>query len=136
MKKIIYSLLLSLICIFSANAQDKGDWYVGAGDIGNTAWTDWSVNPTIGYGITNKMMVGFNVSQEDSTAERVIDVHARYYMKNFFVYASTTGLDTDNMSYGIGKMFTFHNNVYIDPKLVYNTGEKTTNLMLGVGLKF
>jgi len=48
----------------------------------------------------------------------------------------TEGLKTENMNYGLGKMFTFHKGVYVDPKVVYNATEKTTNLMLGVGLKF
>jgi len=33
-------------------------------------------------------------------------------------------------------MFSFSGNVYVDPRLVYNTGTKTTFLGLGVGLKF
>jgi hypothetical protein len=33
-------------------------------------------------------------------------------------------------------MFTFHRGVYVDPKVVYDTNMKTTNLMLGVGLNF
>ena len=55
---------------------------------------------------------------------------------DMFVYASAPELDTDMISVGLGKMFTFHKNVFIDPKVVYNTGEKTTNLMVGFGLKF
>ena len=136
MKKVLMSLALSVLLVLGVNAQEKGDWYVGTGDIANKAWTDWSIAPTVGYGITNDLMVGLNVSQADSTVDRAIDVHARYFVRGFFVYASTTGLDTDNMSYGIGKMFTFHKGIYVDPKLVYDATAKTTNLMLGVGLKF
>ena len=40
------------------------------------------------------------------------------------------------MKLGVGKMFAFHKNVYIDPKVVYDVNAKTTNLMLGFGLKF
>ena len=40
------------------------------------------------------------------------------------------------LSLGLGRMFTIHKGIFVDPKVVYNTGEKTTNLMLGVGLKF
>ena len=136
MKKVLMSLALSVLLVLGVNAQEKGDWYVGTGDIANKAWTDWSVAPTVGYGITDNLMVGLNVSQADSTVDRAIDVHVRYFVRGFFVYASTTGLDTDNMSYGIGKMFTFHKGIYVDPKLVYDATAKTTNLMLGVGLKF
>ena len=130
------SIFLTALFTVNINAQNLGDWYVGTGDIANTAWTEWSVEPTIGYGVTDKLMIGMNVSQEDSTVDMSYDLHARYFMNGYFVYVSTTGLDTENMSYGVGKMFTFHRGMYVDPKIVYNAVNKTTNLMLGVGLKF
>ena len=130
------SLALSVLFVLGVSAQEKGDWYVGTGDVANKAWTDWSVSPTVGYGVTDNLMVGMNIVQADSTEEVAYDLHARYFVNGFFVYLETSGLETDGMNYGVGKMFTFHRGVYVDPKIVYNSGEKTTNLMLGVGLKF
>ena len=130
------SLALSVLFVLGVSAQEKGDWYVGTGDVANKAWTDWSVSPTVGYGVTDNLMVGMNIVQADSTEEVAYDLHARYFVNGFFVYLETSGLETDGMNYGIGKMFTLHKGVYIDPKIVYNSTEKTTNLMLGVGLKF
>ena len=139
MRKLI--TLLAIVSIaFTANSQEKGDWYVGTGDIANVAWTEWSVAPTLGYGVSDKLMIGINLSQADSASDMMLDLHARYFMTlgghDMFVYASAPELDTDMISVGLGKMFTFHKNVFIDPKVVYNTGEKTTNLMVGFGLKF
>ena len=136
MKKIVLTLFLSALFVLGVNGQEKGDWYLGAGDIANKAWTEWSVAPTVGYGLTDNFMVGLNVSQADSTADMNFDIHARYFWRGYFVYLETEGLNTDNLNYGLGKMFTFHKGVYVDPKVVYNATEKTTNLMLGVGLKF
>ena len=136
MKKIILSLALSIVCTLGINAQSSGDWYVGAGDIANKAWTEWSVAPTVGYGVTENLMVGLNVSQEDSIADVALDIHARYFYRGYFAYIETSGLNTENLNYGLGKMFTFHRGIYVDPKVVYNATAKTTNLMLGVGLKF
>ena len=136
MKKIVLTLFLSTLFVLGVNGQEKGDWYVGTGDIANKAWTEWSIAPTVGYGLTDNFMVGLNVSQADSTADMNFDIHARYFWKGYFVYLETEGLNTDNINYGLGKMFTFHNKVYVDPKVVYNATQKTTNLMLGVGLKF
>ena len=130
------SFALAVLCAVSVNAQNQGDWYIGTGDITNTAWTEWSVAPTVGYGITDNFMVGVNVSQADSSAEMVLDAHVRYFWNGLFGYVSAPNLDTDMLSIGVGKMFTFHKGVYVDPKLVYDTNAKTTNLMLGVGLKF
>ena len=136
MKKIVLTLFLSALFVLGVNGQEKGDWYVGTGNIANEAWTEWSIAPTVGYGLTDNLMVGLNVSQADSTADMNFDIHARYFWKGYFVYLETEGLNTDNINYGLVKMFTFHRGDYVDPKVVYNATEKTTNLMLGVGLKF
>ena len=80
MRKLILTFVLA--CgIFAANAQTKGDWYVGSGDIANVAWTEWSVSPTIGYGLTEELMIGASVNQADSTVDMDIDFHARYFWK-------------------------------------------------------
>ena len=131
------SFALAVLCTVSVNAQNaKGDWYVGTGDIANIAWTEWSIAPMVGYAISDNFMVGCNVSQADSSAEMVLDAHVRYFYNGLFGYVSAPNLDTDLLSIGVGKMFTFHKCVYVDPKVVYNTNMKTTNLMLGVGFKF
>ena len=131
------SFALAILCIVSVNAQNvKGDWYVGTGDIANVAWTEWSVAPSVGYAISDNLAVGVNVSQTDSIADMVIDLDARYFWKGYFVYGSMPNLDTDNLKLGFGKMFTFHRGIYVDPKIVHDMGQGTTNLMLGVGLKF
>jgi hypothetical protein len=136
MKNVLMSFAIAILCMANVNAQEKGNWYIGAGDIANTAWTEWSIAPMVGYGITDNLMVGLDVSQADSTAEMLLDVNARYFWNGFFGYVSAPNLDTDLLSIGVGKMFTFHKSVYVDPKLVYDTNAKTTNLMLGVGFKF
>ena len=137
MKNVLMSFALAILCIVSVNAQNvKGDWYVGTGDIANVAWTEWSVAPSVGYAISDNLAVGVNISQTDSIADMVIDLDARYFWKGYFVYGSMPNLDTDNLKLGFGKMFTFHKGVYVDPKIVHDMGQGTTNLMLGVGLKF
>jgi|TARA_R110000822_G_scaffold307012_1_gene433666 hypothetical protein len=141
MKKMILTLALSLLVAVGVNAQNvKGDWYIGTGDIANVSWTEWSVSPSMGYAVSDKLMVGLNVSQTDSSSDLELDLHARYFMTlgghDLFLYGSAPNLDTDNLSLGLGKMFTLHKGVFVDPKIVYNVGEKTTNMMLGFGLKF
>lgn len=135
-KKSILTLALIVATIVSTQAQSTGDWYVGTGDVANVAWTEWSVSPTIGYGVTDKLMVGASVSQADSTVDMSVDFHARYFVKGYFAYLATDGLSTDGMVVGAGKLFTLRKNLYVDPKIVYNTGEKTTNLTLGFGFTF
>jgi len=135
MKNLLMTIALAVITI-AASAQTKGDWYVGTGDVANIAWTEWSLAPTVGYGVTDNLMIGMSAAQADSTADLDLDFHARYFYKGYFAYVATDGLSTDGMALGLGKMFTIRNNVFIDPKVVYNTTDKTTNLTLGFGLKF
>ena len=136
MKNVLMSFALSILCVLGVNAQSQGDWYVGTGDIANTAWTEWSIAPMVGYTISDNFVVGCNVSQADSSAEMVLDAHVRYFWKGLFGYVSAPNLDTDKLMIGLGKMFTLHKGVYVDPKVVYDTNLKTTNLTLGFGLKF
>ncbi len=136
MIKSITSLAFCMLFMLGVSAQKQGNWYIGTGDVANKAWTEWSVAPTVGYGLTDKLMVGLNVSQADSTADMELDVHARYFWNGYFAYAQTVGLNTENLKVGFGKMFTFHKGVFVDPKIVYDMDNKTTNLMLGLGLKF
>jgi len=138
MKKMILTLVLGLFITAGAMAQNaKGDWYIGTGDIANTAWTEWSISPTVGYAFMDNLMVVLNVSQADSTEDVALDLHARYFFNDYFAYVATEGLDTESLKLGVGKMFSFHKNgMFIDPKVVYDTAAKTTNLQLGFGLKF
>jgi len=146
MKNVLMSFALAVLCTVGVNAQNvekscckdnvKGTWYVGANDIANVAWTEWSLAPTVGYAINDNLAIGVNLSQTDSIADVVIDLNARYFWKGYFVYGSLPNLDTDMLSVGFGKMFNLHRGVYVDPKVVHNLNEGTTNLMLGVGLKF
>ena len=141
MKNIILSLALVVGVSISMNAQNaKGDWYVGSGNIADVAWTDWSVSPMLGYGVSDKLMVGLSLAQADSSEDLNMNLNARYFVsvgeEDFFVYAELNDFDTDNLSLGLGKMFSVHKSVFVEPKVVYHSGEKTTNMMLGFGLKF
>ena len=137
MRNLILTIALGLLMTLGVNAQNaKGDWYVGAGDIANVSWTEWSINPTVGYAVTDNIVIGGTVAQADSTVDMDINFTVRYFWNGYFGYVSAPNMDTDRLMVGLGKMFTFHKGVYVDPKVVYDTNTKTTNLMLGVGLKF
>lgn len=152
MKNLILTLALAVATTVGANAQEvaeaanccatttfentKGDWYIGTGDITNTAWTELSISPTIGYAFADNYMVGMSLSQADSTADLELGLSGRYFYKGFFGYASLADFDFERINLGVGKMFTLGKNMYIDPRVVYNLGEETTNLQIGFGLRF
>ncbi len=136
MKKLF--LILALICGLTASqAQNtKGTWYIGTGDIENVAWTDWAVDASIGYAFTDALVIGGSISQDNADADIALNFNARYFWNGMFIHAGMNGLNFDEIELGLGKMFTLRNNIYVDPKLVYNAGSETVNLGLGFGFKF
>ncbi len=130
------TLALSVMSFIGFAQNTAGDWYVGTGDVAGVAWTEWAIDANIGYAVMDNLMVGFSLAQADSDADMDIDFHARYFVKEYFLYMATDGFGTDNMTVGAGKMFAFRNNVFVEPKVVYATGAKTTNLAIGFGFKF
>ena len=136
MKNFIFTIALGLLMTLGVNAQNaKGDWYIGTGDIAGIAWTDWAINPTVGYAVTDNLVVGGTVAQADSTVDMNIDFNLRYFWKGYFASVDLDGLTTDGMVVGFGKMFTFRKNVFVDPKISYDIDGGTTNLGVGFGLK-
>ena len=133
----IFTIALGLLMTLGVNAQNaKGDWYIGTGDIAGIAWTDWAINPTVGYAVTDNLVVGGTVAQADSTVDMNIYFNLRYFWKGYFASVDLDGLTTDGMVVGFGKMFTFRKNVFVDPKISYDIDGGTTNLGVGFGFKF
>ena len=85
MRKLFLSLALGLLFAFGVNAQNaKGNWYVGTGDIANVAWTDWAVSPTIGYAVTDNLVLGGSVSH--ATGEDMdLDFNVKYFFKGYLL---------------------------------------------------
>ncbi len=102
MKKIILSIAAVVAFAFSAEAQTrKGTILLGAGsDLTNTAWTDLSISPKVGFfvqdGIAVGALVNFSNKSEDFKTDPTnpvanvtldnsimdLGVFARYYVSN------------------------------------------------------
>ena len=136
MKKLFLSLALGLLFAFGVNAQNaKGNWYVGTGDASNTAWTDWAISPTIGYAVTDNLVLGGSVSHV-AGEDMDLDLSVRYFFGGYFADLNLDGFSTEGMVLGIGKMFNFRKGTYIAPSFNYDYDAETVNLGLGFGLKF
>ena len=94
MKKFVMSLALSILFVLGVNAQSKGDFYVGTGNIANKAWTEWSVAPTVGYGITDNLKLGVG---------KMLMLHRGVYIDPKVVY--DVNAKTTNLMLGIGFRF-------------------------------
>ena len=136
MKKLFLSIILTIGLLFTANSQNaKGDWYVGTGDITNVAWTDWAVSPSLGYAVTENLVLGGSVSQI-ADEDMDLDMSAKYFFKGYFAGVNLDGFSTEGMVFELGKMFTFHKGVYVAPSFRYDYDAETFNLGLGFGMKF
>ena len=136
MKKLFLSIILVIGLLFKANSQNaKGDWYVGTGDITNVAWTDWAVSPSIGYAVTENLVLGGSVSQAVNE-DMDLDMSAKYFFKGYFAGVNLDGFSTEGMVFELGKMFTFHKGVYVAPSFRYDYDAETFNLGFGFGMKF
>ena len=136
MKKLFLSIILTIGLLFTANSQNaKGDWYVGTGDITNVAWTDWAVSPSIGYAVTENLVLGGSVSQAVNE-DMDLDMSAKYFFKGYFAGVNLDGFSTEGMVFELGKMFTFHKGVYVAPSFRYDYDAETFNLGFGFGMKF
>jgi hypothetical protein len=136
MKKLILTITLACASLVTVQAQTQGEWYIGTGDVANVAWTSWSVSPTVGYAVVENLVVGASVSQVVDT-KMSVDISARYFAKGYFAFVeSDLNFSTEGLHLGVGKMFTLLDNVYVDPKIVYDVNDQTTNLALGFGFRF
>ena len=146
MKNLFLTFILALGTVVTTNAQNsQGDWYLGTGDISGTSWTELALTPSVGYAFSDDIMAGLSLNQGttvDSTGTTVaddmnLDIHIRYFFTNFYGYAETQSLTSDfGLNVGVGKLFTTEKNLYLDPRVVFNTVNRTTNLSIGFGLKF
>ena len=136
MKKLFLSLILTIGLLFAADAQNaKGSWYVGTGNIANVAWTDWAVSPTLGYAVTDNLVLGGSVAHM-AGEDMDLDMSAKYFFGDYFVGINLDGFSTDGMMFEMGKMFMFHKGMYIMPNFNYNYDDETFNMGLGFGMKF
>ena len=136
MKKIFLSIILTIGLLFTANSQNaKGDWYVGTGDIANVAWTDWAISPSLGYAVTDNLVLGGSVAHI-AGGDMDLDLSARYFFKGYFAGVDLDGFSTEGMKFEMGKMFMFHKGVYITPSFNYDYDAETFNMGMGFGIKF
>ena len=136
MRKLFFNLILTVGLCFAANAQnEKGNWYVGTGDITNVAWTDWAVSPSLGYAVTENLVLGGSVSQI-AEEDMDLDMFAKYFFKGYFAGVNLDGFSTEGMEFEMGKMFMFHKGEYVAPSFNYDYDAETFNMGIGFGMKF
>ena len=102
MKKLFLSLALGLLFAFGVNAQNaKGNWYVGTGDVANVAWTDWAISPTIGYAVTDNLVLGGSVSHV-AGEDMDLDFNVKYFFGGYIAPVFNYAYDAETFNLGLG----------------------------------
>ncbi len=162
MKKIILSIAAVVAFAFSTEAQTrKGTILLGAGsDLTNTAWTDLSISPKVGFFVQDGIAIGalvnfsntsedFKINPTDPLASVTLDnsvmdlgIFARYYVSNnLFAEVGLTSRSSINESYNYltkaRKLGTDGNGNIIweetNAQEVIETSEKSMDFDLGLG---
>jgi len=140
MKKLFTMLTVVVISTTLSFAQ-QGSVAIGVGsNLANVSWQDYSLTPTVGYFITDNMMVGTGFSMGSSSYEEMdtdykssgmnISPFFRFYMNDAFFASAGIAIGSVSDSYdassggititGENKTSTFGLNVGVGYSLMWN----------------
>ena len=144
MKKLFTMLTVVAISATMSFAQ-SGTFALGVGsDMAGTSWQDYSIDPTVGYFISDVMLIGtgFNMSSGDASTETTeISPFVRYYL-NSSLYAMgglsmvTVG-EADavtDIKAGLGLSLMWNDKVAIEPAFGALIGDENLELGLSIGI--
>jgi hypothetical protein len=150
MKKLFTILTVVALSTTMSFAQtEKGTFHI-AGNIGDVAWTDWAVSPTVGYFISDGFAValGFSMASGDAVANSMtLAPSARYYFNDLMFAqgglsmssvedaAGDTETTTDIVA-GVGLSLMWMDRVAIEPTLTLGSGEDVMTIGMGLGIAF
>lgn len=145
--------VVALSTTMAFSQTEKGTFHI-AGNIGDVAWTDWAVSPTVGYFISDGFAValGFSMASGDAVANTMtLAPSARYYF-NDLMFAqgglSMTTIDKDvaaamgveesttSIVAGVGLSLMWMDRVAIEPVLNLTTGDEIMSIGMGLGIAF
>ena len=147
MKKLFTILTVVAISTTMTFAQ-QGSVALGVGsDLAGKSWQDYSLTPTVGYFITDNMMVGTGFSMESgdaSSKQTNIDPFFRYYLSGALYANAGLELMMDgnegaegetSFQLGAGLSLMWNDKIAIEPNLVVTLGEEDrTTIAMGLGI--
>jgi hypothetical protein len=145
MKKLFTILTVVAISTTMTFAQ-QGSVALGVGsDVGDIEWTMYSLSPTVGYFISDNILVGTGFSMRSgdghSNEGMSISPYARYYITSS-LYAMA-GLDmempkegdgTTGIDAGIGATLMWNDKVAIEPGFGLSIGDETMDIGFSLGI--
>ena len=145
--------VVALSTTMSFSQTEAGTFHI-SGNIGDVAWTDWAVSPTVGYFISDGFAValGFSMESGDNSSKTMnLAPQARYYFSDLmFAQAgiSMTTIDKDvaaaagveesttDIIAGVGLELMWMDRVAIEPTLNLTSGDERMTIGMGLGIAF
>ena len=144
MKKIFTFLTVVALSTTMSFAQ-SGTFALGVGsDMDGTSWQDYSINPTVGYFVSDAMLVGtgFSMTSGDNSSETTeISPFVRYYLSgNLYAMAGISMMtvgDADavtDIDAGVGFSLMWNDKVAIEPGFGVTLGDENMTLAISIGI--
>ena len=136
MKKLFTMLTVVVISTTMSFAQ-SGTFALGVGsDMAGKSWQNYSINPTVGYFVSDKLLVGTGLSMDIEGETMDFSPYARYYLGSA-IYAMVGVKLTDDatdIDAGCGLSLMWNDKVAIEPGFGVSIGEDKLKLALTIGI--
>ncbi|MDG2138752.1 MAG: hypothetical protein P8J77_00925 [Flavobacteriales bacterium] len=136
MKKLFTMLTVVAISTTMSFAQ-SGTFALGVGsDMAGKSWQNYSINPTVGYFVSDKLLVGTGLSMDIEGETMDFSPYARYYLGSA-IYAMVGVKLTDDatdIDAGCGLSLMWNDKVAIEPGFGVSIGEDKLKLALTIGI--
>ena len=130
--------MLTVVAISTTMSfAQSGTFALGVGsDMAGKSWQNYSINPTVGYFVSDKLLVGTGLSMDIEGETMDFSPYARYYLGSA-IYAMVGVKLTDDatdIDAGCGLSLMWNDKVAIEPGFGVSIGEDKLKLALKIGI--
>ena len=144
MKK-LFTMLVVFLCSTTISFAQSGTFVLGAGsDMAGVSWQNYSIKPTVGYFVSDKMLVGTGFAMEsgDETDDKMtLSPYLRYYLSGSLYAKAGMTLETEkdedsvvDVDAGVGLSLMWNDKVAIEPGFGFSFAEDAVRLALNIGI--
>ena len=136
MKKLFTMLTVVAMSTTMSFAQ-SGTFALGVGsDMAGESWQNYSINPTVGSFVSDKLLVGTGFSMDIEGETMDVSPYARYYLGSAIYAMAGVKLtdDATDIDAGFGLSLMWNDKVAIEPGFGVSIGEDKLKLAITIGI--
>ena len=132
--------MLTVVALLSTMsfAQSGTFALVLGSDMIGASWQDYSINSTVGYFVSDAMLVGTGLSMTsgyNSSKTKEISPVVRYYLSgNLYAMAGISMMAVEDVYAGIGLSLMWNDKVAIEPGFWVTLGDENMTLAVSIGI--